>query len=351
MLNERPRFISTPSRGRNQYALTKIKENIRERSGYTCDYCGEEGKQVEHINPVSNQGINDPRNLIIACEKCNQDKGDDSVTEFLARRDDLDTSIEDLPIYGDLILSIPDLPAEYTQVRRETIIQFRKQGRFSGGDAYKELEKSFRRNLWETDFGYWLCLRYPGNSPVDTGMPGQRRVSIPLIEYLISDTRIPIYDLLLTLTESAATRHLIDDMAYYKAHEKHSTSKSIRLAINESKGATEDKLNKKLDGTQFSELEEFHFEIAEEIQNIPVYRRKLELIDLHDFREAGGHIRGGVDGFEVRVPKGEASSDVPVRITKVTPEYAEAIPLSYDSSPAIEYNKERAKQVIRKYTK
>lgn len=351
MLNERPRFISTPSRGRNKYALAKVKEDIREYSEYTCDYCGKQGKEVEHINPVSKQGINDPRNLIIACKKCNQDKGDDPVSEFLARRDDLNISLEELPIYDDLILSISGLPTEYRRVREETIIQFRKEGRFSGRSAYKELEEAFRRNLWKTDFGYWLCLRYPSDGPVDTGMPGHRRVSIPLIEYLVPDTRIPIYDFLVTLTESAATRHLIDDMVYYKAHEGNSTSKSIRLAINESKGRIRDKLDKKRNGTQFSELKKAHFEIPKELQNVPVHSRELSLIDLHDFREAGGHIRGGIDGFEVRVPKGEANSDVPILISEVTPEYAEGIPLSYESSPAIEYNKERAIQIIKKYEK
>ncbi|WP_435128415.1 HNH endonuclease [Halobaculum sp. D14] len=347
MLWDSPRFISTPSRGREEYALKSIKDNIRERSGYTCDYCGEDAKQVEHINPVSGQGINDPRNLILACGKCNRDKGAAPVTEFLDRRDDLDISVEDLPIYGDLILETPPLPREYRRVRRATIVEFRKEGEFSGANAYTELERRFRQNLWTTVLGYCLCLKYPTKPAAGSGMPGHRRAVIPLIYSLVSDTRIPIYNLLVSLTSSAATRHLIDDMVYYRHHESYGLKSAVNKALEDTEGQAKSKLEEKISNTEYSDLTEEQFRIPEELEGVPVRERELLLLDIDDFRAAGGHMRGGIDRYEIRVPDAEPGSDIPVRITDIYHSHAVGVPLSIESTPAIEYVEDRASKIIR----
>jgi len=56
----------------------KTRFEIFKRDGFKCMYCGNHPPQVllhvDHIDPVSNGGKNDPDNLITACEPCNLGK-------------------------------------------------------------------------------------------------------------------------------------------------------------------------------------------------------------------------------------------------------------------------------------
>ena len=58
------------------------------RDNSTCRYCGKKAKPVEldHVIPRSLSGPNTPWNLVVACHKCNQRKGNKSLAEFLKRR-------------------------------------------------------------------------------------------------------------------------------------------------------------------------------------------------------------------------------------------------------------------------
>ncbi|MEG4576201.1 RNA-guided endonuclease IscB, partial [Microcoleus sp. N3A4] len=53
-----------------------------------CAYCGLENVplQVEHIHPKANGGSNRISNLCLACSKCNQKKGTQSIEKFLAKK-------------------------------------------------------------------------------------------------------------------------------------------------------------------------------------------------------------------------------------------------------------------------
>ena len=64
------------------YRLLKI---IFERDNYTCVYCGSVGGKLEgdHKIPISKEGTNDLSNLVTSCRKCNRQKKDKSVEEFL----------------------------------------------------------------------------------------------------------------------------------------------------------------------------------------------------------------------------------------------------------------------------
>ncbi|HEU5230174.1 MAG TPA: HNH endonuclease, partial [Ktedonobacteraceae bacterium] len=57
----------------------------------TCAYCGKKDVpfQVEHIHPRARGGTNRISNLTLACEQCNQAKGTQDVTVFLARKPDV----------------------------------------------------------------------------------------------------------------------------------------------------------------------------------------------------------------------------------------------------------------------
>ncbi|MGK7895701.1 MAG: RNA-guided endonuclease IscB [Xenococcus sp. (in: cyanobacteria)] len=65
-----------------------VREALLEHWGRQCAYCGEENTplQIEHIKPKSQGGSNRFSNLTLACECCNQAKGNRSVEEFLSER-------------------------------------------------------------------------------------------------------------------------------------------------------------------------------------------------------------------------------------------------------------------------
>jgi len=56
----------------------KVRFDILERDDFTCRYCGRKAPsmelEVDHIQPRSHGGKNDPINLVTACIKCNRGK-------------------------------------------------------------------------------------------------------------------------------------------------------------------------------------------------------------------------------------------------------------------------------------
>lgn len=63
------------------YRMQQVsKRNILVRDSYRCMYCGKRGTgnelELEHIVPKSRGGKNTWENLVAACRKCNQKKGD-----------------------------------------------------------------------------------------------------------------------------------------------------------------------------------------------------------------------------------------------------------------------------------
>lgn len=57
----------------------KVRFNVFKRDGFICQYCGAAPPkavlEIDHIEPVSRGGDNDPDNLITACFDCNRGKG------------------------------------------------------------------------------------------------------------------------------------------------------------------------------------------------------------------------------------------------------------------------------------
>jgi 5-methylcytosine-specific restriction endonuclease McrA len=66
----------------------EVREYLLEKWGRECAYCGkkEVPLQVEHIVPKSKGGSNRVSNLTLACECCNQKKGNKPVEEFLKKK-------------------------------------------------------------------------------------------------------------------------------------------------------------------------------------------------------------------------------------------------------------------------
>ena len=74
----------------------QVREYLLEKWGRECTYCSKKDVplQIEHISPKSKGGSNRVSNLCLACEKCNQKKGNKPVEEFLKKKPDLLNSIK-----------------------------------------------------------------------------------------------------------------------------------------------------------------------------------------------------------------------------------------------------------------
>lgn len=66
----------------------EVREYLLEKWGRKCAYCGTEGVplEIDHIFPRSRGGSNRVSNLVIACQNCNQAKGNMPVERFLAKQ-------------------------------------------------------------------------------------------------------------------------------------------------------------------------------------------------------------------------------------------------------------------------
>lgn len=67
----------------------RISKAVFKRDNYTCQYCGKVGGklEVDHIFPFSKGGSDNLDNLTTSCQKCNRQKRDKSVDDFLKWRD------------------------------------------------------------------------------------------------------------------------------------------------------------------------------------------------------------------------------------------------------------------------
>lgn len=76
---------------RGELAGYELREYLLEKWNRRCAYCGAENipLQIEHIVPCSRGGSSRVSNLTLACEECNQTKGNRSVEEFLAGKPDV----------------------------------------------------------------------------------------------------------------------------------------------------------------------------------------------------------------------------------------------------------------------
>lgn len=66
----------------------RIAHLVFERDSYTCQYCGKIGGilEIDHIIPFSKGGPDDMSNLITSCRRCNRQKKDKTVEEFIKWR-------------------------------------------------------------------------------------------------------------------------------------------------------------------------------------------------------------------------------------------------------------------------
>lgn len=59
------------------------KEEVFERDGYACVYCGSPlNLSLDHVIPQSRGGSHEPTNLVTCCRSCNSSKGDKTPAEW-----------------------------------------------------------------------------------------------------------------------------------------------------------------------------------------------------------------------------------------------------------------------------
>lgn len=180
----------------------KVKDEVLRRDNYTCQFCGRtfvtSELTIDHLIPIARGGIDEITNYVTCCEPCNQKKADMPLEEF-ART--INVQVEKLPVHGDPVIDNEKLPVELRMVRKRVFDQMRAgELRMSGKSAQRKLEKTYRREFWQTPSGKALEREF-------SNLPGHVRVMIPEIQTVASNERE--YLLLVELAKSANTRNLI----------------------------------------------------------------------------------------------------------------------------------------------
>ena len=80
-----PEILQLRSQSRWKMPL-QVRAMILARDSETCWYCGAPGDTVDHWIPLCRGGTNKTVNLVCACSKCNELKGNSMPDEFLAMR-------------------------------------------------------------------------------------------------------------------------------------------------------------------------------------------------------------------------------------------------------------------------
>ena len=64
----------------NSVRKKKVRNSLALRDGYKCHYCGNKtiDLEIDHVIPLSKGGSNKQGNLVLACQKCNREKGDNT---------------------------------------------------------------------------------------------------------------------------------------------------------------------------------------------------------------------------------------------------------------------------------
>lgn len=84
---------------------TKLRSYLFKKYNGQCVYCGNKAEEIEHINPKSKGGTNSPRNLVIACKKCNELKGKLTLKAFgkLMNKDFIHLKPKNLPKHAAIV--------------------------------------------------------------------------------------------------------------------------------------------------------------------------------------------------------------------------------------------------------
>ena len=312
-----PRFISKAKRGRN-YISKSMRDEVYTRDEYICQYCkrkySRDKLSIEHIIPVSKGGIDDIINYITVCRSCNSSKKDKPLLEYINSHWDI--KISELPIHGDVIMDTPELDKAYREARKDAYYLLRATEGLKGSNALKKLEKIFRSNLWKTNYGVVLSKRFPE-------IPGHERVSIPLVEYILPDTRIPAFKLLMEFCKSANTRAIIDDIVRICSNSSISSSipviKSVVYA-SEFDEATNKRIDQAFKRAKLRRGDSSIFNVPDSLQEVPVC--PYDLLEITIEKEEENYGLAFIDGYVIKIANVQMGQKIEVVIKNVNQNFA-----------------------------
>ena len=195
------RFTRKSRLGRGHISIS-IRNEVYQRDDYICQFCGQKFTRdkltMDHLVPQSLGGLDEITNFVTCCIPCNQRKANLPLEEFL---NDVDITIEELPVHGDPVIDNKALPIKIRLLRKRIFDKARHgKLRITGKKAQKKLEMTYRRELWQTPEGRAIEAKF-------SSLPGHVRIMIPEIQTIAKDERE--YLLLVELAKSANTRNLI----------------------------------------------------------------------------------------------------------------------------------------------
>ena len=196
------RFTRKSRHGRGSISR-KNRRKVYKRDEFTCQFCQKiyspSELTIDHLVPLERGGLDEITNYVSCCQACNQKKANLSLEDFAAS---LTISLHELPVHGDPVIDNKELPIQFRQLRHNLFDRYRKEKlSLSGKQAQKKLEKTYRREFWETGEGKALEQEFPT-------LPGHARIMIPEIKTLATSARE--FWLLVELAKSARTRNLIN---------------------------------------------------------------------------------------------------------------------------------------------
>ncbi|MDP9987677.1 5-methylcytosine-specific restriction endonuclease McrA [Arthrobacter oryzae] len=69
-------------RPRYNHSTAVSRRGVLRRDGHKCAYCGKAAHTIDHVHPKSRGGADSWENLVAACLRCNNVKGDHTPTEM-----------------------------------------------------------------------------------------------------------------------------------------------------------------------------------------------------------------------------------------------------------------------------
>ena len=185
----------------------QMRNEIYRRDNYTCQFCksacDRKNLTIDHLIPLALGGLDDITNYVTCCSSCNGRKADLPLAVFALS---INVQIEELPIHGDPVIDNDKLPIQIRMLRKNIFDRIRQSKlRISGTSAQKKIEKIYRSEFWETEWGQNLIREQPQ-------LPGHVRIMIPEIMTIAKTQRE--YLLLVELAKSAHTRELIGTVLF-----------------------------------------------------------------------------------------------------------------------------------------
>ncbi len=198
----RDRFTRVSRHGRRTISRTS-RRKVYKRDEFTCQYCLRQHPPkeltIDHLVPLDRGGLDEITNYVTCCQTCNQKKANLPLEEFSLS---LNIPLQELPVHGDPVIENEALPIQIRRLRRIIFDRYRKEElNLTGKQAQKKLEKTYRREFWETEEGKALEKVFPS-------LPGHARVMVPEIKTVAKNPRE--FWLLIELAKSARTRNLIN---------------------------------------------------------------------------------------------------------------------------------------------